>query len=143
QFYFVWPFILLFVPQRHLAKTIAGTIALAVLFRGFVLFILSTSIDAAGLFTFATLDSLGGGALLALFHYDERLRPRLPHLMKLFLISGLLIVTLTTGLYVFKHGYRVLHTLLCLGVSLLFVVLIEKTARGFTGKAKAVMENAA
>jgi peptidoglycan/LPS O-acetylase OafA/YrhL len=142
QFYFVWPFILLFVPQRYLARTIVGTIALAVLFRAFVLFVLSTSIDAAGLFTFATLDSLGGGALLALFHYDERLRPRLPRLMKLFLISGLLIVTLTTGFYVFKVGFRILHTLLCLGVSLLFVVLIEKTARGFTGKAKTVMENA-
>jgi peptidoglycan/LPS O-acetylase OafA/YrhL len=62
--------------------------------------------------------------------------------MKLFLISGLLIVTLTTGFYVFKVGFRILHTLLCLGVSLLFVVLIEKTARGFTGKAKTVMENA-
>jgi peptidoglycan/LPS O-acetylase OafA/YrhL len=63
--------------------------------------------------------------------------------MKLFLISGLLIMTLTTGFYVFKHGFRLLHTLLCLGVSLLFVVLIEKTARGFTGKAKTVMENPA
>jgi peptidoglycan/LPS O-acetylase OafA/YrhL len=143
QFYFVWPFILLFVPQRHLAKTIVGTIALAVLFRAFVLFVLSLSIDAAGLFTFATLDSLGGGALLALFHYDERLRPRLPRLMKLFLVSGLVIVTLTTGCYVFNVGFRILHTLLCLGVSFLFVVLIEKTARGFTGKAKSVMENRA
>lgn len=142
QFYFVWPFILLFVPQRYLTKTIVGTIALAVLFRAFVLFVLSISIDAAGLFTFATLDSLGGGALLALFHYDERLRPRLPRLMKLFLISGLVIVTLTTGCYVFNVGFRILHTLLTLGISFLFVVLIEKTARGFTGKAKSVMENA-
>src|SRR5215213_440433 len=143
QFYLVWPFILLFVPRKHLTVTIVGTIALAVLFRAFVLFVLSTSVDAAGIFTFATLDSLGGGALLALFHYDERLRPRLPGLMRLFLITGVLIVTLTTVLYVFNMGFRILHTFMCLGISFLFVVLIEKTARGFTGKAKTVMENAA
>ena len=38
QFYFVWPFIMLFVPHtKHLAKTIVGTIALAVIFRALVL----------------------------------------------------------------------------------------------------------
>ena len=143
QFYFVWPWILLFVPQKHLARTIVGTIALAVLFRAFALFVLSVSIDVAGIFTFATLDSLGGGALLALFHYDERLRSRLPGLMKWFLIAGLGIVTLTTVLYIYNRGYRILHTLFCLGISFLFVVLIEKTARGFEGKVKIVMENPA
>jgi peptidoglycan/LPS O-acetylase OafA/YrhL len=143
QFYFVWPFIMLFVPRKFLTATIAGTVALAVLFRMFVLYVLGISIDAAGLFTFATLDSLGGGALLALFHYDERLRPRLPSLMRLFLISGLFIVTLSTVLYVFNRGFRILHTFLTLGVSFLFVVLIEKTARGFKGTAKTVMENPA
>jgi len=140
QFYLVWPFILLFVPQKHLAKVIIGSISLAVLFRGFVLFVLSMPIDAAGIFTFATLDSLGGGALLALFRYDERLRTRLPTLMKSFLIAGLGIVTLCTVLYIYNIGFRILHTFLCLGISLLFVVLIEKTARGFTGKARTVME---
>ena len=77
QFYFVWPFILLFVPRKHLAKTIVGTILVAVVFRAFILYFSNISIDAAGIFTFATLDSLGGGALLAFFHYDERLRTRL------------------------------------------------------------------
>jgi peptidoglycan/LPS O-acetylase OafA/YrhL len=143
QFYLVWPFILLFVPQKHLAKVIIGSIALAVLFRGFVLFVLRMPIDVAGVFTFATLDSLGGGALLALFRYDERLRTRLPSLMKSFLIGGLGIVILCTVLYIYNIGFSILHTFLCLGISLLFVVLIEKTARGFTGKAKAVMETPA
>jgi len=141
QFYFVWPWIVLFVPSKYLGKTIVGTIALAVLFRAFVLFVLSASLDAAGLFTFATLDSLGGGALLALFHYDERLRTRLPGLMKWFLIAGLGIVTLTTLLYIYNKGFRILHTFALLGISLLFMVLIEKTARGFKGRAKSVMEN--
>lgn len=141
QFYFVWPFIILFVPRRHLARTIVGTIALAVVFRAFVLFILSTSIDTVGVFTVATIDSLGGGALLALFHYDEKLRDRLPGLMKWFLIAGVSILTLTTLLYIYKIGYRIVHTILCLGVSFVFVVLVEKTARGFKGKTKTVMEN--
>lgn len=141
QFYFVWPWIVLFVPRRYLTKTIIGTIALAVLFRAFVLFVLGRSLDAAGLFTFATLDSLGGGALLALFHYDERLRARLPGLMKWSLIAGLGIVTLTTLLYIYNTGFRILQTLWVLGISLLFVVLIEKTARGFKGRVKTIMEN--
>ena len=141
QFYLVWPFILLFVPRKHLARTIVGTIALAVLFRAFVLYVLSMSMDAAGVFTFATLDSLGGGALLALFHNDERLRTRLPSLMKWLLIAGLGIVTLCTVFYLYNTGYRILHSLLCLGISFLFVVLIEKTARGFKGPARSVMEN--
>jgi peptidoglycan/LPS O-acetylase OafA/YrhL len=143
QFYFVWPFILLFVPRKHLVTTIVGTIALAVAFRAFILFVLSMPLDVAGIFTFATLDSLGGGALLALFHYDERLRSRLPMLMKWSLIAGLGIVTLCIGLYVYNIGFRVLHTLLCLGISCLFVVLIEKTARGFRGRSKVLMENPA
>jgi peptidoglycan/LPS O-acetylase OafA/YrhL len=141
QFYFVWPFILLFVPRKYLTISIIGTIALAVVFRGFILFVLSMPIDAAGIFTFATLDSLGGGALLALFHYDKRWRPRLPTLMKWSLIAGLAILALSVALYLFNFGFRVLHTLLCLGISCLFVVLIEKTARGFTGRARSVMEN--
>src|SRR5690349_5447370 len=140
QFYFVWPFILLFLPRKHLAGTIVSTILLAVVFRAFILYLSNISIDAGGVFTFATLDSLGGGALLAFFHYDERLRTRLPVLMKVCLVTGIGIVSLTTFLYVYNIGFRILHTLLCLGVSLLFVVLIEKTARGFNGKAKAVME---
>jgi peptidoglycan/LPS O-acetylase OafA/YrhL len=143
QFYFVWPFIMLFVPRRHLTKTIIATIALAVLFRVFTLFVLRVSIDITGIFTFAILDSLGGGALLALFHYDERLRTRLPSLMKWFLIAGLGILTLTTLLYIYNRGYRILHSLLALGISFVFVVLIEKAARGFKGKAKTIMENPA
>ena len=141
QFYFVWPFIMLFVPRKHLIKTIIGAIVLAVIFRALTLTVLDIPFEAGGIFTFATLDSLGGGALLALFHYDETLRPYLPRVMKLCLAAGLTILALTTLLYVYTIGFRVIYTLLCLGVSLLFMVLIEKTSRGFSGKAKIVMEH--
>jgi peptidoglycan/LPS O-acetylase OafA/YrhL len=141
QFYFVWPFIMLFTPRRHLAKVIIGTVALAVIFRAVVLWTLVVPIEAAGVFTFATLDSLGGGALLALLRYEEKLRPRIPRLMKLFLIAGFAILALTTFGYVYKIGFRIVYTLLTLGVSLVFVVLIEKTSRGFNGRAKSVMEH--
>jgi len=140
QFYFVWPFIMLFTPHKHLAKVIVGTVALAVVFRAIVLWTLVLPVDAAGVFTFSTLDSLGGGALLALFRYDEKLRPKIPRLMKLFLVAGVSMLALTTFLYVYNIGFRILYTLLTLGVSLVFVVLIEKTSRGFNGKAKTVLE---
>jgi len=141
QFYFVWPFIMLFTPRKHLAKVIIGTIALAVIFRAVVLWTLVIPNEAAGVFTFATLDSLGGGALLALLRYEEKLRPRIPALMKLFLIAGIAILALTTFGYVYQIGFRVVYTLLTFGVSLVFVVLIEKTSRGFNGRAKSVMEH--
>jgi peptidoglycan/LPS O-acetylase OafA/YrhL len=141
QFYFVWPFIMLLMPRRYLVKTIIGTIGLAVLFRALVLTVLPIPMEAGGIFTFATLDSLGGGALLALFHYDKKLHPHLPKVMKLCLAAGLSILALTTFLYAYRIGFRLLYTLLCLGVSLLFMVLIEKTSRGFSGKAKILLEH--
>src|ERR1041385_4159129 len=57
QFYFVWPFIMLFTPRQHLAKVIIGTIALAVIFRAVVLWTLVVPVEAAGVFTFAALHS--------------------------------------------------------------------------------------
>jgi len=143
QFYVVWPLIVLFVPRPYLAMTFIGTIVSAVLFRAVALVVFSVSIDVAGIFTPSALDSLGAGALLALFHYEQPLRTRLPVLMKWFLIAGLGILTLTTVLYRYNRGYRVLYSFLSLGISFVFVVLIEKTARGFQGQAKTVLENPA
>lgn len=141
QFYLVWPFIMLFVPRAYLTRVIVATIALAVIFRALVLTVLPIPMEAGGVFTFATLDSLAGGALLALFHYDENLRPHLPRFMKLCLVAGSAILAVCTFFYVYNIGFRVLYTLLCLGVSLVFMVLIEKTSRGFSGKAKVLLEH--
>src|SRR5215212_9256429 len=58
------------------------------IFRALVLTVLPLPMEAGGIFTFATLDSLGGGALRALVHYDQKLRPHLPRLMKLCLAAG-------------------------------------------------------
>jgi peptidoglycan/LPS O-acetylase OafA/YrhL len=141
QFYFVWPFLILCTPRKHLPKLIIGTIAFAVIFRAVVLWTLILPVDAAGVFTFATLDSLGGGALLALLRYEEKFHSTIARLMKLFLVAGVCILTLSTFGYVYNIGFRFVYTVLTLGVSLVFVVLIEKTSRGFGGKAKSVMEN--
>jgi peptidoglycan/LPS O-acetylase OafA/YrhL len=121
-----------FVPRRYLTRVIVGTIALAVLFRTLVMTVLPIPMEAGGVFTFATLDSLGGGALLALFHYEEKLRPHLPRVMKLCLVAGVALLALTTFFYVYRIGFRLMYTLLCLGVSLVLMVLIEKTSRGFS-----------
>jgi peptidoglycan/LPS O-acetylase OafA/YrhL len=141
QFYLVWPFIMLFVPRAYLTHVIVATIALAVIFRALVLYVLPIPMEAGGVFTFATLDSLGGGALLALFHYNEKLRPHLRGFMKLCLVAGTAILAACTFCYVYRIGFRPLYTFLCLGVSLVFMVLIEKTSRGFSGKAKFLLEH--
>ena len=71
QFYLFWPLLVLFIPQKHLLKTIVFTIALGLLSRlicsefGLNIVVLQTM-------TFNSLDSLGMGALLAFYSQDYK-----------------------------------------------------------------------
>jgi peptidoglycan/LPS O-acetylase OafA/YrhL len=65
QFYVVWPWLMLFAPRAALLPVVLGLIALAPVYR---LYGVVTDLNAIALFVspFASLDSLGMGALLAL-----------------------------------------------------------------------------
>jgi peptidoglycan/LPS O-acetylase OafA/YrhL len=70
QFYIVWPWLMLCVPRKWLVPMASLTIVLAPLYRVFAITNFPNDI-ASGLFTtftftFARLDSLGSGAILAL-----------------------------------------------------------------------------
>lgn len=140
QFYFVWPFIVIFLPARYLVKSMVLTIGLAIIFRVLIAYVLNLPLSAGALFTFGALDALGGGALLAMFHYDKTLYPHLQRFMRICLLTGVALLIPLTVMYRFKVGGRIIHVLLPLSIALLFVVLIEKASRGFKGKSKQVLE---
>jgi peptidoglycan/LPS O-acetylase OafA/YrhL len=65
QFYLVWPVLILFTPRRLLLPLIASAIVFAELFR-LVLLLEGINAITVGVLPFASLDTLGLGALLAL-----------------------------------------------------------------------------
>jgi peptidoglycan/LPS O-acetylase OafA/YrhL len=139
QFYLVWPFILIFLPGKHLFKAIVGIVVLAVLFRAVVLYAFDVP-EVAAVWTFGALDSLGLGALLAMFRHDEALRPHLKKFLGFCLFAGLTLLVLLTLMLLFNRGYRVVYVGRYLCLSLLFVVLIDRASRGFKGKLKLLLE---
>lgn len=72
QFYLFWPFIVLFVPRRWLETTILTLVVIAPLTRLVLVSQGYTSFAQYNVLPFANLDSLGMGALVALW---LRLRP--------------------------------------------------------------------
>ncbi len=65
QFYLVWPVLMLFTPRRLLFPLIASAIVFAQLFR-LILFLEGINSITVGVLPFASLDTLGLGAMLAL-----------------------------------------------------------------------------
>lgn len=65
QFYLVWPVLMLFTPRRLLMPLIASAIVFAQLFR-LILFLEGINRITVGVLPFASLDTLGLGAMLAL-----------------------------------------------------------------------------
>jgi len=139
QFYFIWPFLLIFLPAKHLTKVIVGTIALAVVFRTVVLYAFSVP-EIAAVYTLGAMDSLGFGALLAIFHHDEALRPHLKRFIRFCWFAGLALLALLTLMYFSNRGFRIIYIARYLCISLLFVVLIDRASRGFGGKLKLLLE---
>jgi peptidoglycan/LPS O-acetylase OafA/YrhL len=70
QFYLVWPVLMLFTPRRLLLPLITSAIVFAPLFR-LVLFLQGINDVTVGVLPFASLDTLGLGALLAFLWQDR------------------------------------------------------------------------
>jgi peptidoglycan/LPS O-acetylase OafA/YrhL len=74
QFYFLWPFIILFTPKKRLLATILLTISFGPLYRHLCV-ACNTNYLAAHVITFSNFDLLGMGALLSYirhYHIDSR-----------------------------------------------------------------------
>lgn len=70
QFYIFWPFLIFWIPEKHLFKTILGSIFVAPLFRLLLLGLDSTNGTLEYVLPLSHLDSLGMGAFLALLMYQ-------------------------------------------------------------------------
>jgi peptidoglycan/LPS O-acetylase OafA/YrhL len=70
QFYLVWPVLMLFTPRRLLLPLIASAIVFAQLFR-LVFYLEGINEITVGVLPFASLDTLGLGAMLALVWQDR------------------------------------------------------------------------
>ena len=145
QFYLVWPWIILPVPRKQLTRVIMITIIIAPLFRLFCLIHYGAAFSPRGTLTFDCLDSLGLGALLAL--YSQRAEAgQASKAFQLFRRHGLwiwiglfVIYLLGSSLDVTKYTRGVLGELM---YSLLFVWLVARAATGFQGGfARRLMEN--
>ncbi len=97
QFYLVWPFVVLFLPRRHLVKALWLVLGGCILCR--TVLVTTSHVDVFYL-TLTRLDGLCGGALLAVYQYRgllRRLRGRL-------ILLGILSIVLVSWQGVLYHG---------------------------------------
>jgi peptidoglycan/LPS O-acetylase OafA/YrhL len=135
QFYIIWPWIILFVPIRHLFKIFGLMIFSAIAFR--VVF-LSVSPEQP-VFPMlvlmpACIDSFGAGALLAYWHYTGRENNRWLKWTSFIAIPVWLLLILT-------NHHRILIGLDRVFISLFAVTIIDIANRGYTGITKKFLEN--
>jgi peptidoglycan/LPS O-acetylase OafA/YrhL len=141
QFYLVWPWLILFIPRKHILKTIIFTIAIGPLFR-----LIGSGISlnqiATGALTFSCLDSLGMGALLAFYSQDyeraELSRSKLCNFCLWVSIPLFIILQIVHLFYIeeLSHTSVVEDTV----TALLFTGLIGRAAEGFGGFVGTILE---
>lgn len=138
QFYLFWPLIIIFTPRKHLLKVILGTILTAPLFRVLFGHFLGSGIKSQ-LLTFACLDSLGMGSLLAYYYHDKQLLKRKRYLSNFcFWVGGTLFITLIVTSPYIRGTIR--FGLFDTVTALYFTWLVDRAARGFGGIAGKILE---
>ena len=134
QFYLFWPFVILFVPRRWLLTVIVMTVLTGPAFR-LVTGLLGINFMVRKVMLPANLDTLGMGALLALFMVESVSRPQRYRMLQK---AGLWAGGPMFVAFMFLHATRSypygVDTLLLRSVlGLFFVWLIDSAAHGFTG----------
>ena len=133
QFYIVWPWFILFTPRKWLVPSTLAFILVAPLYRGYEMFIGLNGL-ASYIFTLASLDSLGMGALLAIAIHAKGITERLSKALN----GVALPVGLGMALFLnfFAHQGitgKINATFYDLMLALFFVWLVFRTANGFGG----------
>ncbi len=90
QFYFVWPWLMLFIPRRALFATIIAAILTAPVYVYLAAYVFHFNPIALDVIPFASLYTLGAGSLLALLERRARLRDGVDALHRAVVIAGLI-----------------------------------------------------
>lgn len=133
QFYLILPFVVLLCPYRVLPAAVGALVAAGPLCR-VLIFTVTGSWESAALFPLSNFDTLGAGVLLALF------RTHLPHIWTgllryraVILSVGFMMLVTCYALQSLEAGWKVRVVLWSFSQAIIFVYLIDRAARGFTG----------
>ncbi len=141
QFYIIWPFIILFIPKKHLLKSIVAITILGPVFRT-VLYMLSDRTEWTSMFihilTPSCMDCFGLGALIAYWSISDEKSPlRKPAIVYAFLIANIVVILV---LYLFsENAISVFLFRFC--ISAICMLIIFKASKGFKGIAGSILEN--
>ncbi|MFB2973380.1 acyltransferase family protein [Aerosakkonema sp. BLCC-F183] len=138
QFYLIWPLIILFLPRKHLLKVILVTILISPLFRILFFDLFKNGIKVQ-LLTFACLDLLGMGSLLAYYYHNPDLLKNKKYLSNFcFWVGGMLFISLIFTRHYIKGplGFGLFDTV----TALYFTGLVDRAARGFGGIVGNILE---
>lgn len=147
QFYLVWPFLILSVPERHVRTAIISTIALGISFR-LIGVVGGLSPFQVGVVTPGCADALGFGALLAFARHQSR-----ESLWRGLVRSGYVVgvplaaAAIWAGAAAESTGNPLLvvfnSTFLQVGVSLTSVAIIAHASKGIGGLVGQVLDSSA
>lgn len=139
QFYLFWPFLLLFVPLKHIEKLIVGMVASALLFKGVYYYTYGHS-GALNAFTLSCSDSLGFGALIAYWSlYREALYEKIARLWYTvplsFLLFAYFMIYPASNLDLILVGNNFIYSIFA------FFVVLRASRSKFTGVAAFLLEH--
>ena len=135
QFYIIWPWIILFIPTRHLVKVFAVMVFGGILFR----MAMMTFYPALPVFPMlvlmpACMDCFAAGALLAYLHYKGRENNQ-------WIKWGALIALPVWILLIFTNHRRTFIGFDRVFISFFTILVIDVANRGYTGITKKFLEN--
>lgn len=152
QFYIIWPFIILFIPKKHLLKSIIAIILIGPVSRAVMFSIIGANDKSyfINLLTPTCMDCFGIGALLAYSRFKNanafEFKSKISKV--LILINVLLMIIFTYyrnelfNLLPFKIDIGLIYQIFFrLIISVISLYLISKASLGFTGFLKTIFEN--
>ena len=132
QFYLFWPFLILFVPEKHLLRAIVGAVLVAPLFQiaGHYAGLQPITITVSMI---GSLGFLGTGALLAYYRFKHPEHFAALARRKSYLLAGAGLFTIVLGAALLEIKGTIPGVVLGMITALFFGWLVHKTAIGFRG----------
>jgi len=131
QFYIIWPFISLLCPRKSMPWILLGCLLLAPAFRFAMWFISQNTVSPLILMP-SCIDSLAGGAVLALAHFRKSRHLRLLDSNGCFALA-VVGLALFCCLFLFRTGFLLRMTLTDSVQVFLFALVVHRATVGFGG----------